>query len=424
MGEEGTERETRDEGGAREPDTGPAPAATRAAASADWPMFGRDRTRTGAAPDPSKGITQPSMKWDKGESVDSWGTTIGDFTGNVEPLGGSQLPQTDSAVYAEDGYVYIVNGEKGRLQWVLNASLLDDNEDVDPVYTTPTLTDPDTDGRLDIIFATSSGDQDSQLFMFEPEMRYQDGLFDWTFAPDGNATKLKWHYDLTGTVPASQPLLADIDSDGKDEVVLATISDTGSPLLYALEIGGTDVNPPAGGRLIWDQPKELEGSRVSSAAFFTYSSIPRLAITTFDPTEGVRLYLINALTNDTLKVETLPNNVLQPVTTALIPSPVVAELDSASSGQEIVVLVPYESGVDGAVHVFSSTGIELWSSTAADVVGGFDGGTPAVADIDGDGQRDIVINGWMRSPPVSAGSSIMCHCPRQPCCSRTTAHRE
>jgi subtilase family serine protease len=93
--------------------------------------------------------------------------------------------------------------------------------------------------------------------------------------------------------------------------------------------------------------------------------------------------------DDTIQLSTGPAPEPPVAVLNLLPSPAIAELDDPTDGLEIVILSPIEAG-DGRVYVYKGNGDRTQIFTAS---GQFEA-SPAVADINNDGNIDIVVSSW------------------------------
>ena len=185
-------------------------------------MFGKDERHTGVGNPTAKGIYRGSEKWDNwpdiyGNGIDSWGTTIGDFENNIA---GVYDRDVKHVVYAEHGMVYIIDGEDGSHMWELEADAIDGVADGNVVYTTPTLANLNNNDHLDIVFGTDDG----VVYVYEPKITY-DAQNGYSWSTNNINTEIWWSYSTNGSLNHSSPVLTDLNSDNKVDVVMSTDSE-------------------------------------------------------------------------------------------------------------------------------------------------------------------------------------------------------
>ncbi len=359
------------------------PTSTRLSRSIEpaWPMFGKDMSHSHVADQINKGIYEPTIRWDGwndnkivGFGIDSWGTTIGNFSNNIVWPGGNRR-NVQHVVYAEDGFINIVDGANGDYVWRLNADLIDSLPDNDLVYTSPTLGFFDNNDQLDIIFGTTDGN----LFMYEPESNYDssDGYY-WS-SNNVNSDRV-WQLSTGENFTHSSPVLALLDQDDYLDLVVSA-----SNKLFALSTKT--------GNELWNQT--LPGNMVSTPIVYQDGTKKNVLITAFNITNyNYSASFFDAQSPSGNRLDVLYYNINTLPTPDLIPSPAAAELDGNKNNDfELVICTPYEDLGNGRVYVYNNNRTLLWS-TPENFIYGHIAATPAIGDLDGDDIPEIVIISW------------------------------
>ncbi len=334
-------------------------------------MFRRDPMHTGVAPSTSHGILTPTLKWSNPVGIDiAWESTIANLGANID---GTPPPPSRAVVYAEDGVVTIADGGDGAVMWQLDADALD-GDLFDRMLVAPAIADLDLNGRANIVFATNDG----TVSIYEPQIYYDGNEYTYNAS---NSTRL-WQYETASPLRDANPVVADIGGSPAPEVVIGA-----GGVVYALDVAARSE--------LWQY--DPPGSVVSTPAIYRFGSYNRTVVVS----AGESSIYLNVLDHRGVSVWStsvpLSTTAIPAQTITLLPSPVIAPLDGNSqNGPEIVLLTPFEEN-DGVISVFNPIDKTLlWRDTT--IVGQFDA-TPAVGDIDGDGDNDIVAVAW--DNPVS-----------------------
>ncbi len=293
-----------------------------------------------------------------------------------------------------DATVYCVELESGTLKWSFPTQ--------SPVWSTPTLADLNDDGTLDVVFGAGSGDGN-------------------IYAVSHNGSEL-WRYftgDATNSVDG-HTAVADVDGDGTPEVLVGAscyycsscnnffvLNAENGTLQWGVKVGTSykaTLTAPALGELDGDEGIELvigdydgyirvynaeDGSVVWSkkvgGSYDSIESTPALIDKDGDGIDDVAiaasgtLYVIDGSN---------PNNIFwSKVLTGYSIAGGISAGDIDDDGQDELVYYPaYSSFVealdlDGDAEWYANVGKEnLWASSA-----------PAIADIDGDGDTEVVV---------------------------------
>ncbi|MEZ5170883.1 MAG: VCBS repeat-containing protein [Acidimicrobiia bacterium] len=276
----------------------------------------------------------------------------------------------DVLVANAGGAVAVYKGNSQRIFWRPDNWFFK----VNGFFGTPTTADLDNDGQLEII-ATS----------------YDHHVYAWNL----NETLVPGFPRFVYDTIWSSPVAADIDNDGRPEIIFGGDMDfyAGAPypwggLLWVLEHNGV---PKAGfpkslpGQVIWSSPAvvDITGNGNLDIVVGTGLNWPN--------PWGRKLYAFDKKGNN------LPGWPQQIYNGRVMASPAVGDL-MGDSKPEIAVLAD-----DGRVNVYNSTGTLKWSRCAADSGTGCPQnkgthGQPAIADVDNDGQQEVVVQAehWMR----------------------------
>ncbi|MBI1297674.1 hypothetical protein GC175_22280 [bacterium] len=202
-------------------------------------------------------------------------------------------------------------------------------------------------------------------------------------ADTGDGDPILWTSDLVG--PAAEPALADLNNDGTAEIILG-----GENGLFAFRHDGT---------VLWQQ-NSIKMSSASNNPFGWGG--PTLGNLDADPEAEI----VVAASEDALYVLDHLGNVLDSEPIGVWPSvPVLADI----TGDGLLDIVSAQAHTLN-VHEFGPTGsLELaWTYTLTDTTprsGVF--GSPAVADLTGDGNPEIIINWGHRVEAFRANGSLL-----------------
>lgn len=325
-----------------------------------WPVFAADQHHSGMARAGLKGITDPMKRYDPNRTVDTLATVIGNFSGNIASEGAAP-PAGMGIVYGDGNRLYITEGATGRSMW--EAVL------PEPVQGSPALGDPDGDGKLEVVLASTTGNISS----YEPVIRYNASGYSWNST--NTVSERAWLYGAGASNPFSSPALGDINGDGTVDVVAAVSG-------KVVALNGTTGAP------LWAAPAPLPANTTSSPALAEFGKKLRIAVLSFDLPQGKEFATLLADTGDLLwekefNLSASPFGVVQ-----VPPSATVADVQG-DGAMEVVVPTPFENN-HGKVYVYGMDGTEKWSKG---VTGQIEA-TPAAGDIDGDGKVELVVASW------------------------------
>jgi len=375
--------------------------------SAEWLMFGNDAGHNFVADITERTIQKrtPVTSWDLGsssEEVYSWGSAVGNFTPNIggDPYDRNVL----HIVYitAEEdgdwlkGYLEIrEGGNPGKLMWQRdlgniknqnNQSLQTDFESYEAAFGTPAISDFDDNGLMDIAVVTPNG----IVHFFEPEIEYDSSNVNYDQSNNGET----WSYSTGFTVIRTNPavtsfnggndlVISGIDLDNDEIAVVAIDGATGNEI-WTFEQSGTEVSSPA--------VYEDGSSRKIFVSVYDNSNLEVYAIQGGSGVSGWNPKTIGAIVN--------PNNAnLHP----MLPSISIANITD-DLGDEILVPQPAATyGGDSKLWLYKLDGgyAKDWDSAYVlgeeddELKGGDMDATPAVGDVDGDGDAEIIAITWI-----------------------------
>ncbi|MCI0497928.1 MAG: hypothetical protein L0Z54_06535, partial [Thermoplasmata archaeon] len=358
----------------------------------DWPMFGHDQRHTSMS-SVAEPLDDPVELWDNDNAVAGLGVAHGDLTENIDFINGSSASDVtdDHLIYAVGRYLYVVEATTGRTVWLLDVAEADGNStDDDAVATAPVVDDVDSDGDVEIIFATTDGSGQGMLYCFSPAIEYDGEDYDFS-ANNHDMPERVWRKPLAGPVNISQPLLTTIKDIGK--VVAIGAANT----LHVVKANDRAT--------VWEV--ELEGTDISTPAAVPVSETNNIAVSTVDWDDGiVYFYVLDDTDGSERMKEELPfsSTVPHPFPGDVLPSAAVAELDgNATNGREVVYVKPYEGNDhNGIVHAYNWGGDLYWATSVSDISGQIEA-SPAIADLDGDGTMEVVVVSW----DIEAGDYVM-----------------
>ncbi|MEC8707209.1 MAG: CARDB domain-containing protein [Candidatus Thermoplasmatota archaeon] len=369
--------------------------------SAEWLMFGNGAERNFVADITERTIQKrtPVPSWDRGsssEEVYSWGTAIGNFTSNIggDPYDRNVLHVV--YVTAEEdgdwlkGYLEIRDGgNPGKLMWQRdlgniknqnNQSLQNDFESYDAAFGTPVISDFDDNGLMDVAVVTTNG----IVQFFEPEIEYDSSNVNYDQSNNGET----WSYSSGFTVVRTNPAVTSFN--GGNDLVISGIDIDNDEIAVVAVDGAT-------GEEIW--AFEQSGTEVSSPAVYEDGSSRKVFVSVYD-NNNLEVYAIQGGSGVSSWNPKTIGSIVNPGDVNLhpmLPSIAIADITDEDSGKEIIVPQPAATdGGDSQLWVYTLDGgyAEGWDSAYSLDSGGDMDATPAVGDVDGDGNAEIVAITW------------------------------
>ena len=383
-----------------------------------WPQFGRDERHTGEGPVVERGLpnNDPVRVWDFGQAqgdddfVVSWGTVVGNFTGNLEDSSEYER-ESQHVVYVtateddvDGGWrtkLLIRDGETGELMWWVNLGKMKNNNgdiisDTDVLdrrigVPTPAIADLDGDGHLEI----AAGRTEGNISIFEPKIDYNSESDN--YVSGSQVWETPDRYEAKFSLVRSSPSIMDLTGDGLPDVVFSGLFHNGDSFIGArvAAIKGTDASEIF--------KKSPQGTEISSPAILDKSPRFYSFITVYNAGQ-IDAWAWDEGGNPWSGWN--PNSDLGPDVRSpddsdndnhpMLPSPVIADL-TTDNGEEVLISVPApDADGDGKLYVFvggqNPERAQGWDQPVS-VEGDIDG-TPAVGDIDGDGKNEIVALSW------------------------------
>ena len=380
----------------------------------EWSMFGGDANHTGVVELTERTIQkrEPTVSWDRGsssEEVYSWGTSIGNFTPNIDGDVYDRNVLHIVYVTAEQdgdwlrGYLVIRDGgSPGKLMWKRdlgniknqnNQSLETEFESFEAAYGTPAIADFDDDGLMDIAVATPHG----VINFFEPEIEYTSSSESYDGGNDGD----RWLHETGITIVRSNPAITSFN--GGNDLVISGINEDEENEIVVIAIDGSTGNE------LWKF--EAAGNEISSPAVLEDGSSRKVFVSVYDSTQ-LDVYAIQGGSGlsgwNPKQIGTIldPND---PGQHPILPSIVISDITNDEGKEILVPQPPATDNGDAQLWLFTDDGDYAagWSSAYTLEGGGEIDATPAVGDIDGDGSLEIVAVTW--EDPSDFGNNEITH---------------
>ncbi|MEO0179734.1 MAG: FG-GAP-like repeat-containing protein [candidate division WOR-3 bacterium] len=172
------------------------------ATTVNWPCWGGDPERQGLQTTPGAFISAPSTKW----KVQTYQLVRWEFSAIADVDGDGQMEVLVGCYNGYPGF-FCINGSTGTVEWSVNTYL-------SGVLAGPAVADVDNDGQNEVIFASSgSGAGDDTVYCYSGM-----GSRKWAFCNPSSGRY--W----------SSPAIVDLDGDGNMEVLIGN-SDGGTDTL-------------------------------------------------------------------------------------------------------------------------------------------------------------------------------------------------
>jgi len=247
-----------------------------------------------------------------------------------------------------------------RVKWVINVT--SEGWGSPPKWNTPVYADLDGDGIQEIV--TNLGE--ARVLVFKGT-----GVLDWIFPPLSDP-------DLQNV--GKYQAIADIDQDGKLEV------------LAGCKTGVYCLGPDGDVEWFWEAPSgDLGYVQDIIVRDMNNDGVPELVVGSMG---NPQLFVLDNKGQLVWKIDTVPPG------GGLDTLPQAFDVDR-DGDTEIIVLSRNLGDVNGAVICYSSTGVEKWRFEDPTMVD-FLHSQPTIADINGDGEYEIVFGTWREEAGVIA----------------------
>ena len=399
-----------------------------------WAQYMGSANRNGSMPDhaptggPGMGsvdnvsvlgtIDDPVINWVSSETggTTTYGSLMLDLSGNVERSDVAQERCAEGNMFAliiesSDGSGHdmkLITGDDAKVAWEVDLGTSE------TIRSTPVVADIDGDGDVEILVSkdTNSG---LDVQAWSPELECDAS--GWVRTGHSNERLWTWsdaEYSLSAPSPhlpssqsghraVTQPLLADIDLDGAEDLVLAVIDEsTDDPALLALPLSGVAPSAPH-----WEVSLDRGTHPSDPTAVRIDASNVDVVLTTIDASSGAMWAWKVDGDNGALDWERAPvpgTDSDQDAPRLRLPGPVIVQLD-ADAEPEVILTVPTDpngrttgSGARFVAMELTST-TEVFSFRAPN---GYADAPPLPIDTDSDGVHDRLC--WVTWYSTSATS--------------------
>jgi hypothetical protein len=338
--------------------------------------------------DPHKGAGVPT-------AVDS-SPTVADLDGNgqkeiIVGAGSNDVPnqQGGLVVFNADGNVRCRFHTQDTFNvWNAAAGAQPDGYD-EPVFSTPAVGDINGDGHPDIVF----GSWDSRIYAIDSHCNLLPGFLTSNYDYELN----RWSANYNDDTVWSSPALYDVNGDGRLDILIGGDSSPGGPTDWAGGIFRALTWRDGHVYEIWNRRigEQIQGSPAvgdidgDGRAEVVVSTAPD----GYNSPDASRIWAWHA--GDGSDVPGWP----QATVGHTVGSPAIGDVDGNGSPEVVATSQPGCAGCDGEVYVWHGNGALMWHRAPQDSTFHEGGGdlvsSPMLADLDGNGQNDIVVgNGW------------------------------
>jgi outer membrane protein assembly factor BamB len=350
--------------------------------SIEWLTYQHDNKRSGATE-----AVGAAYNWEKKLTYNIGGRVLSPVVGDLDNDGVMEAVFS-SDVISPNLPVYAVDLKTGNLKW----SFMPDSA----IWSTPTLADLNHDGKLDIVFG--AGSNDAHIYAL-----YHNGTEMWSYFTGDSTNSIDGH---TG--------VADVDGDGNPEILVGgscyycpscntffVLNGEDGSLLWGVNVGATLTAPAIGefdgdsgieiviggydgyvrvfdgenGHEIWAIQPYAGGWIESTPAIVDYGSDGIDDIVVFS---GNNIYLLDGSNGDTIwNYPTTGSGLFGGISAG----------DIDEDGELEILAYPYFIGIVYALNLGGS--IKWTRDVGSDTI--YASPSPAIADIDGDGHSEVII---------------------------------
>lgn len=294
----------------------------------------------------------PTIKWRYDLKDESFGQSCAadlDGDGKLEAVFGC---------YRNDSSIYVLNMENGTLLWKYNAGMDSGDGCSDAA---PIIYDVDNDGQLDVIVASSCN---AKAFCF-----------------NGKTGAVKWICDTRGS--DSPPTIADIDDDGKPEILFGEFG--GYVICINAEIG----------TVAWEILVDADSWIQTAPTITDLNKDGQLdfVVATWNAVEknNNKVYAYKAKTQQLLWT--------YPLNDVVYHGTAVGDIDK--DGYPELIIGSYN---DTFYCINGENGSIKWKYNACN--GCYGGAPAAIADLNNDGNCEVIITGWYKMVALRYDGSI------------------
>ena len=388
-----------------------------------WSQYGGVPTRNGSMPNhsadggPGTGsvenitslasINDPVINWvglDDGIGSDAYGSIIGNFSANLDSTSGAIERCTPLGLFAvvlhdstgtSTTKLSLIAGDDASIAWQVDLG------STKSARSTPVLADVDLDGTTEVVVVYDT-DSSFNVDVWSPELTCDES----GWQTGGHSNEVLWSWSdadvrigitsphaqtrESNHLSVTQPLLADLELDGKPELIVSVVDiSSDDPLIMTIPLGSSIPSEP-----VWEVILD-RGTHPSDPAWAQLdASNTAVVATTIDENSGnMWIWRLDGATgsNSWGRVAIAGTDPGQTDSPRLrLPSPVVTQLDN-DAAPEMILTVPTDSNGRTTGYGARFVGMELTSTQeifSFRAQNGFADAPPLPIDTDSDGIDD------------------------------------